>query len=64
MSRQYDHYQEVQNLIAMLRCDKLNKHANALHSAMDDGCTGNEIFMALQWNIEKLISEVSVRTLA
>ncbi|MFC1560466.1 hypothetical protein ACFL3W_00815 [Pseudomonadota bacterium] len=57
MSNQYDHYQEAQGLITMLRDSQLNDQADSLQTAMDDGSTGNEIFMALRWNIEKLISE-------
>jgi len=57
MSKQYDHYQEAQVLVTMLRDIQLNDQADSLQSAMDSGSTGNEIFMALRWNIEKLISE-------
>ena len=57
MSNQYDHFQEAQDLIKMLRNIHLHVQADDLQSAMDDGSTGNEIFMALRWNIEKLLNE-------
>jgi len=57
MSKQYDHYHEARNLITMLRDTQLNDQADSLQSAMDDGSTGSEIFMALRRSIENLISE-------
>jgi len=57
LSKQYDHYQEAQDLVTMLHSIKLNEQADALQLAMDEGATGNEIFMALRWNTKKLLSE-------
>lgn len=31
-----------------------------MQNAMDEGATGTEIFMALRWNIERLLAESSV----
>jgi hypothetical protein len=57
MSKQYDHYQEAEDLISTLQNLNLNEHASYLQSALEEGSTGNEIFMALRWNIERLLSD-------
>lgn len=53
----YDHYQEAKSIITMLQGTALNGYGDLLQNAMDEGATGTEIFMALRWNIEKLLKE-------
>lgn len=53
----YDHYQEAVSIITMLRGTSLNSYGDSLQSAIDEGATGTEIFMALRWNVEKLLDE-------
>ena len=53
----YDHYQEVKSIIAMLQGTSLCSYGDKLQNAMDEGSTGSEIFMALRWNIQKLLKE-------
>lgn len=57
VTSQYDHYKEAEDLIVMLHDTRLRNHSDALKAAMDEGATGTEIFMALRWNIEKLLNE-------
>lgn len=57
MTYEYDHYQESEELITMLHGTQLQNYGSALQAAMDDGATGTEIFMALRWNLEKLLNE-------
>ena len=56
----YDHYEEVEELISMLENTSLQHYRKALQNAIDEGATGTEIFMALRWNIERLLAESSV----
>lgn len=51
----YDHYAETQKLTDMLRKEGLSDYSDALLNAMNDGATGTEIFLALRWNVKKLI---------
>jgi GTP cyclohydrolase FolE2 len=53
----FDHYREADSIIQMLRGTSLSRYSDLLQSAMDEGATGTEIFMALRWNIEKLLNE-------
>lgn len=57
MPNEYDHYRETEELIAMLQNTQLQSYGDALQKAMDEGATGTEIFMALHWNLERLLSE-------
>lgn len=59
MTYQYGHYKETEELIAMLHATQLRNYGSSLQTAMDEGATGTEIFMALRWNLEKLLSEPS-----
>lgn len=51
----YDHHAEAQELAAMLRKESLGNYADALVTAIQEGATGTEIFMALRWNIKNII---------
>lgn len=59
----YDYYQEADELIKMLSASSLEKYGEALQKAMDEGSTGTEIFMALRWNLDKILSEASTNDL-
>ncbi len=57
MSNEYDHYKETEHLIKLLKDVKLDDYGLALQSAMNQGSTGTEIFMALRWNLEKVLDD-------
>lgn len=59
MTYEYDHYKEADELITILHTTQLQDYGNTLQAAMDEGATGTEIFMALRWNLEKLLNEQS-----
>lgn len=59
MTYKYDHYNEAEELIMMLHATQLQDYGSTLQAAMDEGATGTEIFMALRWNLEKLLNEQS-----
>lgn len=56
----FDHYDEATKLAEELRKINLFDYANAIIDAMECGATGTEIFMALRWNIDKVISSCDV----
>lgn len=53
----YDHYKETEELISMLENTAMQHYGKILQSALQGGATGTEIFMALRWNIHKLLQE-------
>ena len=53
----YDHYKEAQSIISMLQGTSLSIYSEKLKDSMEKGSTGTEIFMALRWNIERLLKE-------
>lgn len=55
--KSYDHYSETQELIDMLRKERLDNSADTLVNAMQEGATGTEIFMALRWNVKNILDE-------
>ena len=59
MTCEYDHYKESEELITMLHGTRFQSYGSALQAAMDNGVTGTEIFMALRWNLERLLNEQS-----
>lgn len=56
----FDHYDEATKLAEELRKNNFFNYANAIIDAMECGATGTEIFMALRWNIEKVIKSCEV----
>lgn len=57
MNNRYNHYKEAEKLIGMLESSQLKGYAASLQEALDSGATGTEIFMALRWNLTKLLSD-------
>jgi hypothetical protein len=55
----YDHYEEAKFLIEELSGGPLKNYAIILQNSIDEGSTGTEIFMALRWNLDKLLKEVN-----
>ncbi len=51
----FDHYKEAKELAEELRKEKIERYADGIMKAMEEGSTGTEIFMALRWNIENLL---------
>nr|WP_320049946.1 hypothetical protein [uncultured Desulfuromonas sp.] len=51
----FDHYKEARNLAGQLRKEAMSDFADKIISAMESGSTGTEIFMALRWEIGKLL---------
>jgi hypothetical protein len=51
----FDHYKEAKNLAEALRKEKLDNYADKIILAMEEGSTGTEIFMALRWNVQKVM---------
>lgn len=56
----YDHYQETEELISMLKNTDIKHYGESLQRAMDEGATGTEIFMALRWHVRQLLAESSM----
>lgn len=50
-----DAYAEARVLMQLLRDDGLDEFANGICLAIEGGATGTEIFMALRWNIQKIL---------
>ena len=60
MVDKYDCYKEAEELIKILHLSSCLKHySETLQAAIDGGSTGTEIFMALRWNLKKLLKEKS-----
>lgn len=59
MTYEYDHYKAAEELITMLQATQLRDYGHTLQTAMDEGATGTEIFMALRWKLDKLLDEQS-----
>lgn len=59
--RDFDHYSAARNLISRLEADGYGSDATKLQSAMDDGATGTEIFMALRFHLSDIIQRVQLR---
>ena len=56
MSQEYNEYDHVRALVAELRNDGLEGHANTLMDDMVAGSTGTEIFMRLRYHVLELIA--------
>lgn len=56
----FDHYEEASKLAKDLRKENMGDFADAIVDSMECGATGTEIFMALRWNIEKVIKSCEV----
>ena len=52
----FDHYKEARELAEELSKEKIEHFANRIINAMEECSTGTEIFMALRWNIEQLLT--------
>ena len=50
-----DHYAKAQELADLLYQEGLSDYADLLINSMQEGATGTEIFMALRWNVKKII---------
>ena len=57
ITKKYDYYKEVQDLIVRLKNMQLNVYVESLQAAITNGSTGNEIVMALRWNLKKIIKD-------
>jgi hypothetical protein len=51
----FDHYAEATRLAEELRKEHLDCFADTIIDSMEAGATGTEIFMALRWNIGRII---------
>lgn len=51
----YNHYEEVAKLSEELRNENLDNAADTITHCIEAGATGTEIFMALRWNIGKIL---------
>ncbi|MGZ4958436.1 MAG: hypothetical protein ACXV7J_04220 [Methylomonas sp.] len=57
----FDHYASSRELIKYLLENEYNEEANALMSAMENGATGTEIFMAMRFHLVKIINSVPLK---
>jgi hypothetical protein len=53
---QYDYYGIAKELAKKLRDENLDGLSNEIINAMEAGSTGTEIFMALRWNVNKILT--------
>jgi hypothetical protein len=51
----FDHYAAAKELISLLERDGRTTDASNLRSAMEEGSTGTEIFMALRFYLSEMI---------
>lgn len=60
MSRKHivDPYVEAADLIARLEAAGRQADAEALREAIGSGSTGTEVFMALRWQLERLLASM------
>ena len=58
--KNYDYYEEASSLASLLTKDGEDKYATKLNEAIEQGCTGTEILMALKFNIEEILKLSSI----
>ena len=51
----YDHYKEAEHLASLLVQDGAKEYSALLLNAMNEGCTGSEICMALRWHVNNIL---------
>jgi hypothetical protein len=57
----FDYYAEARDLISRLDSDGYDEDASKLRSAMEDGATGTEIFMALRFHLSEILRKIPLR---
>lgn len=53
----YDYYAVARDIAKKLSTENLSGWSSRICDAIESGSTGTEIFMALKWNIDKLLDE-------
>lgn len=57
----FDHCEAARDLISQLDSNGYAADASRLRSAMEDGATGTEIFMALRFHLSEIIRRVPLK---
>jgi len=57
----FDHYAAARDLMSRLDNDGYAADAATLRSAMENGATGTEIFMALRFHLSEIIRRVPLK---
>jgi hypothetical protein len=52
----YDYYGVAKELSKKLKDENLGDLSSGITNAMEAGSTGTEIFMALRWNVNKILA--------
>lgn len=57
----FDYYAAAKDLISRLESDGYADDASKLRSAMEEGATGTEIFMALRFHLSEVVRRVPLK---
>lgn len=57
----FDYYAAARDLITRLDSDGHGEYASKLRSAIEDGATGTEIFMALRFHLSEILRKIPLR---
>ena len=57
----FDYYAVAQDLISRLETEGYDANATAILSAMEEGATGTEIFMALRFHVSTIVGKIPLK---